>query len=569
MGTNSESGYPKFLLRLIAISIFALSCSAPDFAAQKEFVPSRAAKVEFKKGEAAWAKNWKAAASHFRRAIALDPDYYEAYENYMLCSTEAAARKPATPAAKKRAAKQARQSVIALYKRWARQHPMDPVYPWALGDTYMETDPALATSYLHEALKLDPHYAPAYQDLGSMADAQGDRALSREDLRKAHELWPDNASFWSGYAASWASSDPAKAEQIALQMLPKFPQQALDVLNFLAGEYPDTRQAGQIEDLLWKKYPKQPDAGGWALWAPFNSYMKSDPARALDLATIMAKYNPQDDTWTPLKRYAQAIISADSLIASQKPVEALAILAKVKFPDYAADSDVLEITRARALSAEGDPSEAYADLVAAYAKAPTRTLYAALLSQGSKLGKTTQQVDAAVWTRRSSDAKPGIPFTLTSLTTGKRVSLADYKGKVFLLSFFFPECGPCHAEFPFLQRALNKYEARGFSILAVNGVPGQNSMVLPLFKGLGLDFLALKGNSAILKAYKVVGFPTNFLYGADGRIYYRPHVGGSASERHFELEVAALLRQAKHPTPTGQTRPAEPNNSQQPQASAH
>jgi thiol-disulfide isomerase/thioredoxin/Tfp pilus assembly protein PilF len=563
MERNSASSYSRVLLRLLAISIFATGCFAPSLAAQKEFIPTAAAKAEFDKGMAAWGNNWKAAAAHFRRAIALDPDYYEAYEDYMISSTKAAAEKLPTPAAKEQAAKKAAQLLIALYKRRARQHPKDPVYPWALGDYYEESDPALATNYFHLALKLDPHYAPAYEDLGGMADSRGNLVLSREDLRKAHEFWPDNASFWEVYAGSWASSDPIKAEQIALQMLAKFPQQALDVLNSLAAvEDPDSKRAREIEDLLWRKYPKQPDAGGWGLWPLFNFYMKSDPAKALDLATVMVKNNPKDDTWPSLRNYARAIIKANGLIANHKPAEALGFLAKVKFPNYAADSDVLEITRARAVSAEGKPSAAYADLVADYAKAPTRTLHAALSSQGSKLGKTEQQVEADVWARRSSDAKPGIPFTLTSFTTGKPVSLVDYKGKVFLLSFFFPECGPCHFEFPFLQQVLNKYKDRGFSILAVNGVPKQNSMVLPLFQGLGLGFLPLKGNDAILKAYKVFAFPTNFLYGADGRIYFNPRVEGAASERHLELEVAALLRHTKHPVPIRQRKSSNPDGQQ-------
>ncbi len=67
-------------------------------------------------------------------------------------------------------------------------------------------------------------------------------------------------------------------------------------------------------------------------------------------------------------------------------------------------------------------------------------------------------------------------------------------------------------------------------------------MVLPLLKGWKLGFLPLKGTDEIVKAYKVRGFPANFLVGPDGRMVYEPStVSTLAAQRELELQIEALL----------------------------
>ena len=63
--------------------------------------------------------------------------------------------------------------------------------------------------------------------------------------------------------------------------------------------------------------------------------------------------------------------------------------------------------------------------------------------------------------------KPAPAFVLEDLT-GKKVTLASYRGKAVLINFWATWCGPCRIETPWLIELRNKYAAQGFEILGVD-----------------------------------------------------------------------------------------------------
>lgn len=57
-------------------------------------------------------------------------------------------------------------------------------------------------------------------------------------------------------------------------------------------------------------------------------------------------------------------------------------------------------------------------------------------------------------------------FVLTDLQ-GKKVSLADYKGRPVLVNFWATWCGPCKVEMPWFEQLRNQYASQGFEILGL------------------------------------------------------------------------------------------------------
>lgn len=97
-----------------------------------------------------------------------------------------------------------------------------------------------------------------------------------------------------------------------------------------------------------------------------------------------------------------------------------------------------ELAQAEAFSGSGDNQKAYDTIKTALLPRPDRSLEAALDSYGAKLGKTARQVDDDIWQSRESKAKAMTPFDLKQYVTDKEVRLADYRGQVVLVNFWFP-----------------------------------------------------------------------------------------------------------------------------------
>src|SRR5215475_8059364 len=55
-------------------------------------------------------------------------------------------------------------------------------------------------------------------------------------------------------------------------------------------------------------------------------------------------------------------------------------------------------------------------------------------------------------------------FSTTDLR-GRRISSADFQGKVVLVDFWATWCEPCKREMPTYQTLLDRYGARGFAVI--------------------------------------------------------------------------------------------------------
>jgi thiol-disulfide isomerase/thioredoxin len=495
----------------------------------------------------------------YRKAIDLDPDFAEAHQYYILSYRYSAMPPKGTNEEKEAAGTKAGEQLEQVYQKWVVGRPTSAVYPWALGILTEYSAPNQSVAYFKKAIELDRNYGPAYDMLAIGAEAQGNLEQSRIYAAKGHEAWPTDVTIWRHYLGAYTiKADPAdleKAKDIALQLAQKYPKDGASMLSYIAGRSTDPKQARAMYELLREKFPHE--AGAYSFVPLFNLDMAADPQSALQLALSGQKADSTKDgeskedavaeakLWKSLEDYARAVFEGGRLTGEGKASAALALLEGAKAPPRGVDARPLKLERARALDAAGQTEKAYSSLQQAFAATPSQTVYAALLGYGKKLGKDQAQVDAGVSVERSSIAKAGTPFTLTDYATGKPVSLADYKGRVVLVNFWYPMCGPCRGEFPYIQMALDKYKDQGFAVLAINGHAPEDDWVMPLIRGWKLGFTPLKSTEPIVKAYNVKGFPANFLYGADGRIYPMPGQVRPQTLEEFELQIEGLLVQAK------------------------
>lgn len=125
------------------------------------------------------------------------------------------------------------------------------------------------------------------------------------------------------------------------------------------------------------------------------------------------------------------------------------------------------------------------------------------------------------------------------------VRFIDRAVKAVLLNFWYPLCGPCHGEAPYLQKLTEKYGKDGFVILAVNLHPKEDILVLPYFQTTKFNFIPLKvpDEEFAGREYQTRSFPTNYLIDRQGRHVFNLGVihRGVWEEAQQKVEMATGL----------------------------
>jgi thiol-disulfide isomerase/thioredoxin len=539
----------RHLILRAALSLAAALPQAPS--AQSAGTPE--ARAAFDAGRAADRAGEKTrAVTLFRKAIDLDPRYVDAHEE-LIDTTEMAAYAydPAKRAGDEAAQKRAVRELKTLYEAWARTHPDMAVYEWALAKLAGK-DWNAAERHLTRAIAISPAFARPYQDLSLIAELRGDNAQRLEYLKKAAELNPTDASYFFYYASAMKSVDAPASLKLLQDTATKFPatERGAQGLYWAAYETPEVPAKLAIYERLKREFP--PEKFSWSesgMSDLFDLLSGIAPEKAATLAAEMLgriTSKSEQKSWTDLAAYAAALSESAALRAKGEGKAAVERLASVKPPPSYRDQAPLAIARAAALEAAGDAPAAYNALAAAAAKTPSETLLAALTATGRALDKTPAAIEADLWQLREAAAKPAAAFSLPDYPDRKTVSLADYRGKVVLLNFWYPSCGPCRGEFPTLQRVLDKYKDRGFEILSLNVLPDEKAFVMPYLTKNRFTFHALETDTEWAdKTYAARGFPTNLLVDGDGRIMFKPGIIRSPREqRTFELQIEALLARA-------------------------
>jgi len=131
------------------------------------------------------------------------------------------------------------------------------------------------------------------------------------------------------------------------------------------------------------------------------------------------------------------------------------------------------------------------------------------------------------------------PAFIGRTVDGREVSLASLQGKVVLLNFWATWCLECRSEMPAFEQLHRELSVQGLAVMGINARE-ETSKIREYAGELGLTLpLIADPTGKINSDYGVIGLPTTFLIGRDGRA-----VGLAIGPREWNAKPARALIQA-------------------------
>jgi thiol-disulfide isomerase/thioredoxin len=245
-----------------------------------------------------------------------------------------------------------------------------------------------------------------------------------------------------------------------------------------------------------------------------------------------------------------------------------------KFHDAGASDDLIEAFTKAGSKAEEAPSSPAAS---AAPPAPAASAAAAAPSQQTppayspiptsepsdadrKVAETLSSLESKSADLESKSADDDHPyaarFSLVALS-GQKIDLADYRGKVVLLSFWASWCPYCRKLIPTLVELQSQYYGEGLRVVGI-AVRDQKEAVRSYCQRVNVNYPIAMGDADTRKLYGgISGLPTTVLIGRDGRIYRR-FTGAPADPDRFEERIKRLLDRPAGGTEGNQQIAAQP-----------
>lgn len=445
------------------------------------------------------------------------------------------------------------EPIIKKYDAWLARTPGSLGLNYGLGSLFYNLEDPRAKRYLLKVVELDPKQAKVFQMLSFDAERWGDERGASEFMHQASLADPASPDYAFYYASGMDHVDRSKWEAASLDVARRFPtsERGAQALYWLGQRAPtDAKRVAVWEQALAQFPPQKFSWTASAMPGLFDAYLRTAPAKALAFAQEMQRTGVRDNEakevaqWAERAAFAGDFMAARSALAAGQPAGAAALLARLPVDRRSSNARMITLLRAEITAANGDVPAAYDTLLKRHAATPEDETRAALAGYGAKLGKTSAQIEGEVWALRDAAAKPAPPFDLGLYTSDKKLSLADLRGKVVFVTFWFPGCGPCRGEFPNFENVVRKFGGTDLVYLGINGYPEQDDYVLPFMAGTKYSFTPLRGTEAVTGAegYAVRGYPTNFLVDRTGRVVYRDFRASNAeSELQLQRMIESLL----------------------------
>lgn len=435
------------------------------------------------------------------------------------------------------------------YKKWLAAHPDIYEIPFILGKVYLRKDRVRAKDYLNRAAEINPRHTETWYLLSLNASFQGDIYQAKKYMKIASETDPNNAFYRIEYANFYKNTDLKKYIDINLEASEIKPKEAYTAyaLARAAEAEPDNNKKEAYYNRLRDGYDVQTSFYNYAMTNYYEYLFDKQPLNAADLADKISKQQGAKPDWAALKKAATGYAKAKDYMASKEYQHAKKSILQLQLDTNKASFKHTLILKAELESLLNNKQKAFDLLFEESVRQPDVLITKAMEKHGKVLGMSQAYIQNKLWIALKKNMPEATGFTLPNSINGDLVSLSDFKGKVILLTYWFPGCGPCRAEFPHFENVLNKLGKERPIYLALNILTREQHLVESFFTMNKVSFTSLndtkKRDKGTLNNNNVA--PVNFIIDRAGNVAFSHFKTDAHSENELEQMLRLAIEQSK------------------------
>lgn len=133
---------------------------------------------------------------------------------------------------------------------------------------------------------------------------------------------------------------------------------------------------------------------------------------------------------------------------------------------------------------------------------------------------------------------PAPQFSVESIS-GTALDLAQLKGKVVVLNFWFIACPPCRVEMPKLNSLVEQFEGKG--VVFIGFSPDSPDELREFLADHTFKYEVIPDSTPIAMEFKVTGAPTHIIIDREGNVSYVLHGAVEDVQADLSSRIEALL----------------------------